>query len=409
MKANELRRKFIEFFVERGHAHIPSASLVPQNDPTTLFVSAGMQPLIPYLLGQPHPAGKRLVNWQKCLRTGDIEEVGDTFHHTFFEMLGNWSLGDYFKKKSIPWSLEFLTQELGIDKDRISVSVFAGDEEAPRDEESAKIWKNLGIPEERIYYYGKEDNWWATGPTGPCGPDTEIFYDTSQEIWNNVFMVYDRKADGTLEELPQKNVDTGMGLERTVAVLQGKTDNYETELFSPIVKEIEKLSGKSYEGENKKPMRVIADHLRAATFILTEGVTPTNKEQGYILRRLIRRAMRHGRSLGLEGKSLTPVVEAVVNEYRSVYPELDGNKGFVNEELRSEEERFRKMLSRGLGEIEKMGELTGERAFFLYETYGFPLELTEEIARERGQKIDHKVFQEEFRKHQQKSRQARER
>lgn len=401
--------------------HIPSAPLVPKDNPTTLFISAGMQPLIPYLLGQEHPEGRRLVNWQKSLRTGDIDKAGDTFHHTFFEMLGNWSLGDYFKQESIPWSLEFLTRELGLDKERISVSVFAGDEEAARDNESAEIWRSLGIPDKRIYFYGKEENWWAAGPTGPCGPDTEIFYDVTGEphgahceprdncgrffeIWNNVFMVYNRELDGTLEELPQKNVDTGMGLERTIAVLQGKEDNYETELFSPLIHSIEMLSGKQYEGENKKSMRVIADHMRAATFIMAEGVTPANKEQGYILRRLIRRAMRYGRNLGLEEKSLTPVVGTVVDQYKDVYPELGGNKGFINGELQSEEERFRKMLSRGLREIEKMDKLDGERAFFLYETYGFPLELTEEIAQDRGQKIDKKAFEEEFGKHQEKSR-----
>lgn len=424
MKANDLRKKFIRFFVNKGHAHIPSAPLVPKDDPSTLFISAGMQPLVPYLLGQEHPEGKKLVNWQKCLRTGDIERVGNAFSHTFFEMLGNWSLGDYFKEKSIPWSFEFLTEELGLEKERIYVSVFAGDDEAPRDEESAKIWKGLGIPEERIYYYGKEENWWAAGPTGPCGPDTEIFYDVTGrphgpgcepkdncgrffEVWNNVFMVYKRKEDGTLEDLPQKNVDTGMGLDRTTTVLQGKSDDYETELLSPLIKTIEKLSGLSYQKEeNKKSMRIIADHIRAAAFVLAEGIVPSNKEQGYVLRRLIRRAMRYARNLGMEDQSLTPIAGKVVDEYKEIYPELDGNKGFINDELAQEEERFRKMLARGLREIEKMEELDGKKAFFLYETYGFPLELTEEIARERGQKIDSQIFEEEFRKHQEESRQA---
>jgi alanyl-tRNA synthetase len=310
--SDELKRLFIEFFEQKGHRVIPNASLIPENDPTVLFTAAGMHPLVPFLLGQPHPQGKRLVNVQKCFRTSDIDEVGDAFHLSFFEMLGNWSMGDYFKKDSIPWSLEFLTERLGIDKERLYVTVFKGDEDAPKDEESAKIWEGLGIPKERIFYLPKKDNWWELD-AGPCGPDTEMFYDTGKkscgikcapgcscgkynEIWNNVFMQYNKTADGMYEPIKQKNVDTGMGVERTVAVLQGKDNVYETKLFIPLMSKIKEMAS----NENERSMRIIADHMRAATFILAEKIAPKNVEHGYILRRLIRRAIRHGKNLGIE-------------------------------------------------------------------------------------------------------------
>ena len=443
MTSTEVREKFIKFFVEQGHKQIPSASLVPENDPTTLFISAGMQPLIPYLLGKEHSQGRRLVNWQKCLRTNDIDEVGDTFHHTFFEMLGNWSLGDYFKAESIPWSLEFLTKELGLKKEKISVSVFAGDDNTPRDEESASIWKKLGIPESRIYYYSKRDNWWAAGPTGPCGPDTEMFYDVTGkshgpncepndncgryfEIWNNVFMVYNKNADGSLEELPKKNVDTGMGLERITAVLQGKNDDYETDLFAPIIKSIEELSGKSYSGtENKRSIRVVADHMRAVAFLIADGVIPANVERGYVLRRLIRRAVRGANRLGVKDKFGEKITKVVVNEFSSVYPELTKRQNDIYNIVAEEEERFRgpinwveqykqdleaadkKGLIKRIGQIpilDKTGVASGRYVFENYQTYGVPPDLAEDIVKEVGLKFNSGGFQKAMEEHQQKSR-----
>lgn len=433
MVAKELRKKFIDFFVEKGHKEIPSASLIPENDPTTLFISAGMHPLVPYLLGEPHPLGKRLCSIQKCLRTDDIDEVGDESHLTFFEMMGNWSLGDYWKKEAISWSYEFLTKSLNMDEKILNVTCFAGDKDAPKDEESAQIWSELGIPKERIFFLPKKDNWWGpAGKTGPCGPDTEMFFDTGREkcgpdckpgchcgkyieIWNDVFMQYNKTFDGRYEPLKQKNVDTGMGVER-VGVFNGIYDNYQTDLFAPIISKIEQISGKKYSEENKKPMRVIADHLRAATFIIVNGVTPSNVEQGYVLRRLIRRAIRYGRALQLNEVFASKIAEVVIGLMGDVYPELQSNKAAILELLNTEEEKFSWTLSKGLGEFEKLvGEigkekiLLGSKAFFLYETYGFPIELTVEMAKEKGLSVDMEGFQRAMMSHQEKSRAGAER
>jgi alanyl-tRNA synthetase len=422
MKARELKNKFLDFFVEKGHRVLPNLPLVPENDPTTLFISAGMQPLVPYLLGEPHPLGKRLCSLQRCLRTGDIEGVGDVFHLTFFEMLGNWSLGDYWKKESLSWSYEFLTKVLGLDPRRLHVTIFAGDKNAPKDEESEKIWFSLGIPRQRIYALPKEDNWWEAGATGPGGPDSEIFYDTGKtpcgsncrpgdgcgrffEMWNNVFMEYNRKPDGTYEKLKQKNVDTGMGVERTSVILQKKNDVFQTDVFAPIITRIEEISHKKYSS-NKRPIRIIADHLRAATFLVADGVLPSNVEQGYVLRRLIRRAIRFGKNLGMEEGFTSKVSQAVVKVMGGEYKELAEKKELIFQVLKEEEKKFYHLLEKGLKEAEKYPFLDGKIAFWLYETYGIPLEMTEEIAQERGQKIDKKIFEEEFKKHQQLSRQA---
>lgn len=428
MTAEELRKKFIDFFVKHGHKEIPSASLIPENDPSALFINSGMHPLVPYLLGEPHPQGKRLCSVQKCLRTDDIEDVGDTFHHTFFEMLGNWSLGDYFKEEAIRLAWEFVTQQLKLPPDRLSVSCFAGDKDAPRDQEAAKIWQAVGIPKERIYFFGKKENWWAVGQTGPCGPDTEIFYDTGKkacdlkcqpgcscgkyfEIWNLVFMVYHRQKDGSMQELKQKNIDTGMGLERTIAVLQGKEDDYQTELFWPIIKKIEEVSDKKYQAENQVPMRIIADHLRAATFIIADGVLPSNKDRGYILRRLIRHSLHHAHKLGIKENFTDQIAGVTIDLFSPVYQELTEKQPTIKKEIRSEEERFRKTLTRGLKEfvqITQTGQITGEQTFDLYQTYGFPLELTEELIKEK--KLTAQNIKDEFIKaqtaHQKKSRTA---
>jgi alanyl-tRNA synthetase len=423
MTTNEIRQKYLEFFEKKGHKIIPSASLVPENDPSTLFISAGMQPLVPYLLGEIHPQGTRLVNSQKCIRTGDIDDVGDTSHHTFFEMLGNWSLGDYFKESSIPWSYEFLTKDLNISPDRLSITVFAGDADAPKDTEAAELWKELGIPEERIYYFGKEDNWWAAGATGPCGPDTEIFYDVTQkphgpdcrpgdgcgryfEIWNNVFMVYNRKENGSLEELPKKNVDTGMGLDRTATVLAGLTDNYQNDLFKPALERLLKIRKieLNYD-ESPKPFRIILDHLRAAVFAVSDGVIPSNKERGYILRRLIRRAIVQSKKLGLEGHEwILEILSTLVQPYSEAYPEVIGNIEKISKEIILEVDKFEKTLDKGLKEVEKIEKIDGKIAFDLYQTYGFPLELTIELFAEKGQTIDEEQFKAEFVKHQDLSR-----
>lgn len=424
MTARELKEKFLNFFKQRGHAIIPSASLVPENDPTVLFTTAGMHPLVPYLLGEPHPEGKRLASVQKSLRTNDINDVGDTNHHTFFEMLGNWSLGDYWKKEAIEWSYEFLTKDLKLDPKKIWVSCFAGDKDAPKDTETAEIWKNLGIPDERIFFYGKTDNWWGpAGQIGPCGPDTEIFYDISGkphgagckpgdncgrffEIWNNVFMQYNKTGKDKFEPLKQKNVDTGMGLERTVAVLSGLDDNYRVkDLWGKILSNIESVTGTKYDG-HERAQRIIADHIRSAAFIISDGVVPSNKERGYVLRRLIRRAVRFGRLLGVDKPFLSKIAEAVVETYKIDYPDLSKNHKKIDEVLVEEEVRFLSTLEKGLREIEKLGSLDGKKAFFLYETYGFPLELTEEIAKEKGQKIDKKDFETKFEKHKELSRTA---
>jgi alanyl-tRNA synthetase len=420
---------FLEFFKEKGHKVIANASLVPENDPTALFTSAGMHPLVPYLLGQPHPSGKRLVNVQKCLRTSDIDKVGDSFHLSFFEMLGNWSLGDYFKDKSIPWSYEFLTSRewLNIDKDRLYVTVFAGDDKVPRDTESARIWEELGVPKSRIFYLPREDNWWGPiGSTGPCGPDTEMFYDTGKEpcgsgcrpgcfcgkydeIWNNVFMEYNRTPDGKYELLEQKNVDTGMGVERTIAVLQGKDNVYETEIFAPLIEKIkEQAAIEAIPANLLRSVRVICDHSRAATFILAEGIVPLNVEQGYVLRRLIRGAIRHGRLLGIEEEFLSGLAQVVIEEYSRDYPHLKSNEEFIVSELEKEYRRFNNTLVRGLNRFNRMAsekkEIDGEDAFLLYQSFGFPIEMTKELGRENGIPVDADGFKEEFGKHQQVSR-----
>jgi len=430
----EFIKKYIKFFESKGHKEIPSASLVPENDPTTLFISAGMHPLVPYLLGQKHPLGKKLVNVQKCLRTGDIEEVGDEFHLTFFEMLGNWSLGDYFKEKAIKMSYEFLTskKELGLDKNKLVVTIFAGDKNAPPDEDSAKVWLSLGIPKEGIIPLGKEDNWWGpAGNTGPCGPDTEMFYwigkgkapifdpnySTSAtggkdwvEIWNDVFMEYNKVAQEKYELLKQKNVDTGMGVERMITILQGKKNVYETEVFKPIIKEIEKFSGKKYGG-NEKAMRIIADHIKASVFIIADGITPSNTGQGYVLRRLIRRAVIQGRKLKLEKKGffIDKIAKPVFLIYTD-YKELKKNKKEILKILLEEENKFNKTLEQGLKMLKKLAweeTISGKKAFLLYQSYGFPIELTEEIALlEWGADVDTKAFQKELEKHQKLSKTA---
>ncbi len=436
MTAKELRRKYIDFFKQHDHVEISGKSLIPENDPTVLFTTAGMHPLVPYILGEPHPAGVRLVNVQKCIRTGDIDEVGDTSHLTFFEMLGNWSLGDYFKEGAIEMSWEFLTGKdwLGIDPESISVTVFAGDDEVPRDEESAAAWERAGIPRDRIYFLGRDDNWWGpAGQTGPCGPDSEMFVDTGipgtvesrpgvsdgkfLEIWNDVFMQYNKDAQGNYRPLERKCVDTGMGVERTIAILQGKKSVYDTEVFQPIIRKIEELMGKRYGGEDDadRSIRIIADHVRTATFILGDenAVTPSNVAQGYVLRRLIRRAMRHGRKLGLEGEFLVQPARIVIDIYSDFYTLLRTQADFILEELAHEEERFLKTLQNGEREFEKMlpnllkgnrREIPGRLAFKLYDTYGFPLEITEELAGEHGLTVDSDGFEAAFRKHREKSK-----
>jgi alanyl-tRNA synthetase len=440
MQSSEIRAKFLEFFKSKGHTVIPSASLIPENDPTVLFTTAGMHPLVPYLMGEVHPGGKRLTDVQKCIRTGDIDEVGDPTHLTFFEMLGNWSLGEYFKEDAIKWSYEFLTspQWLGLDKNLLAVSVFQGDQDAPLDEEAFNIWKSLGIAEKRIAKLPKKNNWWGpAGETGPCGPDTEMFYWTGNpeevpesfnddnplwvEIWNDVFMQYNKRADGTFEPLVQKNVDTGMGLERTVAILN-KTDVYLTDSFKSIIEEIERLSGKKYlppacagmaqaggaDEVTTKSMRIVADHLRAAVFILGDerGVVPTNAGQGYVLRRLIRRAVRHGKLLGIKDNFASSVANKIINNFKNIYAELSKNSEKIITELSAEENKFATALDKGLKEFSRLTEVDGKVAFDLYQSYGFPLELTEELSRERGFKVDKEVFSAEFKKHQDLSRTA---
>ena len=439
MTAANLRSLFIEFFVDHGHTVIPSASLIPENDPTVLFTTAGMHPLVPYLMGQPHPAGKRLVNVQKCVRTGDIDDVGDKSHLTFFEMLGNWSLGDYFKKEMIPWSWEFLTSPkyLGLNPDSLAFSVFAGDENAPRDQESFDLWVKAGARPEQIFFLPKENNWWGpAGQTGPCGPDTEMFIVRDQapcgpdcspacgcgrylEIWNDVFMQYEKLADGRYVPMKHQNVDTGMGLERTISVLTGKDSVYETDLFSGIIGKIEELSGRRCQGADEdivKTFRIIADHLRTATFILgdTRGVSPSNVDQGYVLRRLIRRAVRHGMRLEMPDGFTAELAKVIIGQYQSVYPELRDNSAFVLEQLLLEEQRFARTLRQGEREFEKMlsrmaGQdgavriIPGQDAFKLYDTYGFPVEITVEMARERGLEVDVADFEARFRQHQKNS------
>ena len=438
MTANDLRSIYIEFFKSKNHAEISGQSLIPENDPSVLFTTAGMHPLVPYLLGEKHPAGTRLTDYQKCIRTGDIDEVGDPSHLTCFEMLGNWSLGDYFKKESIAFSYEFLTSPkwLGLDPRKISVTVFAGDENAPRDEEAANFWKENGMPEDKIAYLPASDNWWAAGPTGPCGPDTEIFYWVGEglppagsnkgtdsknwmEIWNNVFMQYNRVDEKTLVPLPKQNVDTGMGLERTNCILQGKTSVYLTEVFQPIIKTIEGLSGYTYgtDDEKDKSVRIIADHSRSSVFILGDqkGVTPDRVGAGYVLRRLIRRAVRHGMKLGIEKDFMAEVAATVIENFKNAYPELEENKEKVFRELTAEEAKFRTTLKKGEAEFQKLLPnlmknpkkiISGKVAYNLYETYGYPLELTQELGAENGFTVDVEGFKEAERKHQEASKTA---
>lgn len=430
--AAQLRSMYLEFFKSKGHAVIHSASVIPENDPTVLFTTAGMHPLVPYLMGAPHPAGTRLTDVQKCIRTGDIDEVGDSSHLTFFEMMGNWSLGDYFKEDAIAWSWEFLTSPdyLGLDPEKLAVSVFAGDENAPADEEAAAIWERVGMPRERIFFLPKENNWWGpAGLTGPCGPDTEMFVITDQgdpndtpagssgrylEIWNDVFMQYNKTAEGQFVPLEKKNVDTGMGLERTICVLTGKKSVYETDLFERSIAKIAELSGKEYGSDEQttRAFRIVADHLRTATFILGDekGVTPSNVDQGYVLRRLIRRAVRMGNQLDMPAGMTVEIAKVYIDQYGDVYPELKKNEAQVLEQLRLEEQRFSNTLKQGLREFEKavarlQGQtvLDGVTAFRLYDTFGFPIEVTVELARERGLSVDEEGFAERFRQHQQLS------
>ncbi|MFA6190195.1 MAG: alanine--tRNA ligase [Candidatus Staskawiczbacteria bacterium] len=423
MNSSELREKYLNFFKKNGHQIIPSASLIPENDPTVLFTTAGMHPLVPYLLGQKHPEGTRLTSAQKCIRTGDIDDVGDDTHNTFFEMLGNWSLNDYWKDEAIKMSFEFLTKELKIPLNRLAVSCFAGDENAPKDEESAKIWESLGVKKERIAFLGKEDNWWGpAGLTGPCGPDTEMFYwklnDTPApeifdptdknwvEIWNDVFMQYVKDENGKYNLAEQKNVDTGMGMERTLSVLNGKENSYETDLFLPIIKKIEEVSGQKIAEENKKAFRIIADHIKASTFLLAAEVEPSNLGRGYILRRLIRRAIRYGKQLGIKGNFMSKIYPSVLNVYADFYKDIKEQTDFIVRQLNIEEEKFEQTLEKGLKEFEKLSLLSGKDAFNLFQTYGFPIEITKELAKEKGIEVDVKEFEKELEKHQELSRTA---
>jgi len=441
--SDELRKKYVDFFISKGHAQIQGKSLLPENDPTVLFTTAGMHPLVPYLLGEEHPAGKRLVDFQKCIRTGDIESVGDASHLTFFEMLGNWSLGDYFKDEAIRMSYEFLTSPewLNIPKEKLGVTVFQGEGSIEKDEESASIWKSLGIS--RVSYLPREDNWWGpAGSTGPCGPDTEMFYYMGDapcgadckpgcscgkwlEIWNDVFMQYNKTSEGSYEPLERKCVDTGMGIERTVTVLNGKSSVYDTSIFSSIILAIENASGRKYSGDQRsdtggyidtdKSIRILADHIRSAVFILGDpkAVSPSNVGAGYVLRRLIRRAVRHSRKLKPEGIKISPIAEVVVNQFKNVYPELDENRVFIITELDKEEAKFMETLQKGEHEFEKLLPnllkdprkiMSGRLAFKLYDTYGFPIELTEELASEQGMTVNKDEFNEAFKKHQELSR-----
>ena len=427
----ELIKKYLDFFKSKNHFIIGSASLVPENDPSVLFTTAGMHPLVPYLMGERHPLGKRLANVQKCIRTSDIDEVGDAFHHTFFEMLGNWSFNDYFKKEAIEWSFEFLTKELNILIESLGISVFAGDSDAPRDDDSAKFWIKLGIPKERIAYLPKKNNWWGpAGEIGPCGPDTEMFYYIGKktalkssnpgndeqnwcEIWNDVFMQYNKSKSGIYEPLKNMNVDTGMGVERTLAVINGFSDNYQTTIFKPIIKKIEEISNKKYGGsmETTRSIRIIADHIRAATFILGDEkhILPSNIDQGYVIRRLIRKSIRHGKLIGIEKDFTQKLAEVVIDLYKEDYNELENNKSFIIEELGREEQRFRETLERGLKEFEKIAAsaektINASDAFMLYQSFGFPLEITIELAKENGLLVDEDGFKKEYELHQDISR-----
>ena len=425
MDAKTLKKKYFDFFKEKKHALIRSASLIPEHDPTVLFTTAGMHPLVPFLMGEPHPEGKKVVNVQKCIRTGDIDEVGDDTHLTFFEMLGNWSFGDYFKEESISWSFEFLTSKkwLGFDVDQLHITCFTGDEDAPKDTEAASLWMDLGIPKERIHFLPKEDNWWGpAGKIGPCGPCTEIFVDTGKracgkkckpgcgcgkyfEVWNNVFMEFNKNDDGSFTPLSKKNVDTGMGVERTIAMLQGKKIIFEIEAFEPIIKEIKKHA----KSDSDMSIRVIADHLRAATFILGDEhkVVPSNLDQGYILRRFIRRSIRHGRKLGITSSFCSEVAKEVIKVHKDDWPELKENKAFILDEIAKEEEKFRVTLEKGIRKFESMiadKKIDAAEAFLLFQSYGFPIEIISELAAEKKVKVDVAGFEKEFAKHQELSR-----
>lgn len=431
MVSNDIRTTFLNFFEKRGHAIVPSAPLVPENDPSVLFTTAGMQPLVPYLLGESHPSGTRIANVQKCVRTGDIEEVGDKTHDTFFEMLGNWSLGDYFKEDAITWSYGLLTSKeegFGLDPKRLYITVFSGNTDAPRDEEAVAVWKKLGVPEHRIYYL--EDNWWSPGESGPCGPDSEMFYDITPEglgdltheefiaaddtqqvveIWNDVFMEYEKKDGKVIGKLAQKNVDTGAGLERLAMVLQGTDNIFDTDLFAPIM---DVIRGKMTK-DNKRAMRIVSDHIRTAVFLLADGVRPGNTDQGYILRRLLRRAVRYADMLGMDADGLSAVAEAAAIGYENVYQNVVEQKNMIVEEIRKEEEKFRSTLEQGMKEFEKIlarseKEISGNDAFVLFSTYGFPFDMTSELAEERGFLVDKKEFEKEMDEHRASSRTASE-
>lgn len=427
MRAIEIRNKYLEFFKRHGHAVIPSAPLIPENDPSVLFTTAGMQPLVPYLLGEKHPEGTRLTDFQKCLRTNDIDEVGDNRHLTYFEMLGNWSLGDYFKEESIAMSFEFLTKELEIPVEKLSVTCFAGDEDCQRDEVTASCWKKAGIPEDRIYYFGKDDNWWIAGEEGPCGPDTEMFYDTGKpkcsencnpscgcgkyvEIWNNVFMEFFKTKDGKYTKLKQHNVDTGLGLERMAMLLQGKETPFDTELFKPVMDKLQELAGKNDSIESR---RIVAEHLRASMMIIQDGGLPSNVDRGYILRRLIRRMVRHLRKLQINLNELEELIDLNIDTLKEMYPELHQNSDKIKSVIIEEKDKFEKTLERGEREFNKIVNrmknegkdiISGQDLFTLYETYGFPPEVTQDLAREAGLKVDTTKFEKLFKEHQEKSR-----
>ena len=426
MKAIEIRNKYLNYFKNHNHKVIPSAPLIPENDPSVLFTTAGMQPLVPYLLGEKHPEGRRLTDYQKCLRTNDIDEVGDNRHLTYFEMLGNWSLGDYFKEESIAMSFEFLTKELGIPAEKISVTCFAGDEDAPRDTVTAECWKKAGIPEDRIYYYGKDDNWWIAGEEGPCGPDTEMFYDTGKpacgpdcqpscdcgkyvEIWNNVFMEYYKNKDGKYEKLKQRNVDTGLGLERMTMLLQGKETPFDTELFAPIMDRLQNLA----KADDIASRRIVAEHLRASMMVIADGGRPSNIDRGYVLRKLIRRMTRHLNKLQVDLSELEGLIDLDIEILKDMYPELEANKDTIKQVIIEEKDKFIKTLAHGEKEFEKAinrakqenkNVIDGQTIFKLYETYGFPPEITADLAREQGFEIDNSEFEKLFKEHQEKSR-----
>lgn len=436
MTAKELRQKYIDFFKSKGHAVIKSAPLIPENDPTVLFTTAGMHPLVPFLMGEKHPLGKRLVNFQKCIRTGDIEEVGDKVHLTFFEMLGNWSLGDYFKQEAIEFSFEFLTSPewLNLPIEKLGITVFEGDQDAPFDEEAFEKWKSLGFPEKRIARCPKKDNWWGpAGQTGPCGPDTEMFVWTGQgdapalfdpdnsdwvEIWNDVFMQYNKNADGKYVPLEQKNVDTGMGVERVACILQGKDSCYETELFLPLFNKLDEIRGIEKPSQREDAERIIVDHVRTAVFMIADGVVPGNVDQPYVLRRILRRTILKGRDLGIEESFIPNLAEIVVENYCDIYPELAENSAIIEDELKREEEQFARTLEKGIREFEKLigrvpdhiqnKVISGKNAFKLYDTHGLPIELTEEMATKKGFKVDRKGFDKAFKKHQELSRKGAE-